>query len=74
MLSYESLYLSQSVDSLSGQSLLHLCSCISFRQDKFWAKDFVGKLVSLFLRWESFLVSGGVATSGSVFPSSRKTN
>jgi hypothetical protein len=30
------------------QSLLHLCHCTPYRQDKFWVKGFVGGLVSSF--------------------------
>ena len=36
------------------QSLLHICPCISCRQDKFWIESFVGGLVSLLLHWVSF--------------------
>ena len=41
---------------LIPQSLLHLCPCISFRQDKFWVKSFVGGLVSLSLHWSLALL------------------
>lgn len=33
------------------QTLLLLCPCISFKQDKVWVKSFVGWLVSLPLHW-----------------------
>jgi hypothetical protein len=41
------------------QSLLHLCPCISGRQDKFWDKSFVVGLMFLFLYWGSFQATGG---------------
>lgn len=43
-----------------SHSLLHLCLCISFRQDKFWVKGVLGELVSLSLTWGSCLAKGPV--------------
>ena len=42
------------------QSLLHLCPCISFKQDKFWVESFVGVLAFTSLHFGSCLaiVSG----------------
>jgi len=39
--------------------LFHLCSCTSCRQDTYWVKGFVGRLLSLSLPWESCLTIGG---------------
>ena len=49
------------------QSLFHLCPYISFRQDKFWVKSFVGRLVSLSsIGGPAWLQE--VASSGSMSP------
>ena len=42
------------------QSLLHLYPWISFRQDNFWVKGFVGGLVSLSVLLGSCLATGGI--------------
>jgi hypothetical protein len=41
------------------QSLLHFCTCISFRQEQFGVKSFIGGLVSLSLHWASCLTTRG---------------
>jgi hypothetical protein len=43
--------------SLSLCSILH--ACISYRQNKFGVKGFVGELVSLSFHWGSCLATGG---------------
>lgn len=40
-----------------SHSLFHLCSCISFRQDRFCAEYFVGRLVFLSFHWGSCLAT-----------------
>jgi hypothetical protein len=44
---------------LFPQSLLYLCLCTSWKQDKFWVKGFIGGLLFLSLHWESCLATGG---------------
>ena len=51
----------------SFQSLLHLCHCISFRQDKFWVESFMGRLVSWSFRWGSWWLQK-MASSDSMSP------
>ena len=39
--------------------LHHFCSCISFRQEYFWAKNFEGRLLSPSFHWGPFITTGG---------------
>ena len=42
---------------LAIPSLLHRCPCVSFRQEIFGVKSFLGGLISLALHWESCLAT-----------------
>jgi hypothetical protein len=56
--SWEGAQIGLVIGSPFSQSLLSICTCISFRQDKFWIESFVGGLLFLFLHWVSCLATG----------------